>query len=326
MEKIKKLRALIKFNNLDGYLIPKNDEFFNEYIPAEKDNLKFISNFSGSYGFAIIFKKKNYLFVDGRYTLQAKKQSGKKFIVLTIPQKLPFNILKNKKLIIGFDPRLHTNQSLSKFFKKTKCILIPIKINLIKKIKKINHKNKTKKIFLMKDRDTGQSTSRKVNKLKILLKKNKIDLQLISASENIAWLLNIRGYDSQFSPLPNGYLIINEKNKIIFFCDLKKINKTIKKKFKNIKIIDIKDIELFLSKIENKKIQIDIASCSILFRNLLKKNNKIIEVYDPVYLMKSIKNKIEIQNIVKSHVYDGSALTKFIFWLKNNYKKKKLLN
>ena len=148
MEKIKKLRALIKFNNLDGYLIPKNDEFFNEYIPAEKDNLKFISNFSGSYGFAIIFKKKNYLFVDGRYTLQAKKQSGKKFIVLTIPQKLPFNILKNKKLIIGFDPRLHTNQSLSKFFKKTKCILIPIKINLIKKIKKINHKNKTKKIFL----------------------------------------------------------------------------------------------------------------------------------------------------------------------------------
>jgi Xaa-Pro aminopeptidase len=184
---------------------------------------------------------------------------------------------------------------------------------LIKKIKKINHKNKTKKIFLMKDRDTGQSTSRKVNKLKILLKKNKIDLQLISASENIAWLLNIRGYDSQFSPLPNGYLIINEKNKIIFFCDLKKINKTIKKKFKNIKIIDIKNIELFLSKIENKKIQIDIASCSILFRNLLKKNNKIIEVYDPVYLMKSIKNKIEIQNIVKSHVYDGSALTKFIF-------------
>ena len=78
MNKLKKLKDLIKINNLDGYLVPKNDEFFGEYIPEYKDNLKFISNFSGSYGFALIFKKKNYLFVDGRYTAQAKIQSKKK--------------------------------------------------------------------------------------------------------------------------------------------------------------------------------------------------------------------------------------------------------
>jgi len=324
MEKIKKLKALIKLNNLDGYLIPKNDEFFNEYISSEEDNLEFISNFSGSFGFALILQKKNYLFVDGRYTLQAKKQSGKKFIILTMPQKLPSNILNNKKLIIGFDPRLHTNQSLSRFFKKTKCILMPIKTNFIEKIKKNKHKKHIKKIFFIKDKDTGQSTSSKLNKLKIQLKKNKIDFQLVSASENVAWVLNIRGFDSQFSPLPNSYLIISRKNKITFLCDLKKINKKIKKKFKNINIVDIKHVELILSKIENKKIQIDGSSCSILFRNLLKKNNEIIETYDPIYFMKSIKNKVEIRNIMKSHVYDGAALTKFIFWLKNNYKKKKI--
>ena len=96
MEKIKKIRFLLDKLKLDGYLIPKNDEFFGEYIPEEKDNLKFISNFSGSYGIALILKKKNYLFVDGRYTIQAKNQSKDKFKILTIPNQYPFKIIKKK--------------------------------------------------------------------------------------------------------------------------------------------------------------------------------------------------------------------------------------
>ena len=78
--KLKKLRELINKNNLDGYVIPKNDEFFSEY--AFKDRLKIISNFSGSAGLAIVLKKKNYLFVDGRYTIQAEQQSGKHFKII----------------------------------------------------------------------------------------------------------------------------------------------------------------------------------------------------------------------------------------------------
>ena len=58
MNKIKRLKNLFKIYKLDGYLVPKNDEFFGEYVPETKDNLKFISNFSGSYGFALILKKK----------------------------------------------------------------------------------------------------------------------------------------------------------------------------------------------------------------------------------------------------------------------------
>ena len=70
MEKIKKLRQVFKKEKIDGYLISKNDRFFGEYIPDHNDRLKYISNFSGSYGYSIILKDKNYLFVDGRYTLQ----------------------------------------------------------------------------------------------------------------------------------------------------------------------------------------------------------------------------------------------------------------
>ena len=74
MEKIKKLKKILIREKLDGYLIPKNDEFFGEYIPEKNDRLNFISGFTGSYGFALVLRNKNYLFVDGRYTLQANNQ------------------------------------------------------------------------------------------------------------------------------------------------------------------------------------------------------------------------------------------------------------
>ena len=90
MEKINKIKSYLKKNNLDGYFISKNDEFFNEYISENKDILKKITKFTGSYGFALILIKKNFLFVDGRYTLQAIKESGRNFNIVTIPKKMPY--------------------------------------------------------------------------------------------------------------------------------------------------------------------------------------------------------------------------------------------
>ncbi len=321
MEKINKLKKLFNFYNLDGYIIPKNDEFFGEYVPQNKDKLKFISNFSGSYGFALILKNKNYLFVDGRYTLQAKIQSGKFFQVITIPHKFPINILKKKRIKIGFDPKLHTQKTLKIFFNKTNCKLTPINQNLIDQLWKKKNENNFKKFYILPEKATGQSYKSKINKLVKVLNQKKIDFQFISASENIAWLLNIRGHDSEFTPIPNTYLALGSNKRIYLFCNLKKINNSFKKKFKDIRFIDIKYTDLFLSKIRNKKILIDSSSCSIYFENILKKNNKITEFIDPIYFLKSIKSKIEIENTIRSHIYDGAALTKFLFWIKRNYKK-----
>ena len=113
MEKIKKLKKILSKELIDGYLIPKNDEFFDEYVSNQNDRLNYISNFTGSFGLSLILKDKNLLFVDGRYTLQALKQSGKFFDIITIPGKMPSDVLKNKKLIIGFDPKLFTKKSLN---------------------------------------------------------------------------------------------------------------------------------------------------------------------------------------------------------------------
>ena len=324
MNKINKLRKFFVNYKIDGYIIPKNDEFFGEYTPEIKDNLKYISNFSGSYGFALILKKNNYLFVDGRYTLQAKIQSGKIFDIITIPNKFPSNILKDKKLSIGFDPKLHTVFMMSRLFKNTNCKLLPIDKNLVDKIWIRKNTSKLNKFYKLKDKDSGESSENKIKKVLKILNKNKIDLQFISAPENVAWLLNLRGADSQFSPIPNSYLLLSNKN-TYFFCNLNKIDKKVKKLLgKNIIITDIKHIEQFILKIKNKNFQLDNSSCSIFFKNIIKINNIIIEKKDPIYLLKSIKNKIEIKNTIKTHIYDGVALTKFLLWLNNNFKNKKI--
>ena len=103
------IKKFLDKNNLDGYIIPKNDKYFTEY--SKINNLYKVTNFTGSAGFALILKKKNYLYVDGRYTLQAKNQSGKKFLICEIPQNFPENLSEIKNKVIGFNPKLFTEST-----------------------------------------------------------------------------------------------------------------------------------------------------------------------------------------------------------------------
>ena len=151
-----------------------------------------------------------------------------------------------------------------------------------------------------------------------------MDFHFVTSSENVAWLLNIRGNDSNYSPIPNSHLIINSKKKIYLFCEPNKIDKKFKQRLKNVTFLNINFIDDFLESISGKKIIVDNLTCSIHFKNILNKKNKIKQLTDPIYYFKSTKSKIEILNTKKAHERDGAALTKFIFWVKNNYKKKRI--
>ena len=162
MNNIKKLRKFFKSFMIDGYLVPKNDEYFNEYVSQSNDRLKFISNFSGSAGFAIILKNKNYLFVDGRYTIQARIQSGKNFTIITIPQKFPKDVLKTKKkLKIGFDPKLHSEKQINFLFNIKKIILKPINENLIDIVWSNKPKDLVKPFFLFRKKMLDKAHKKK---------------------------------------------------------------------------------------------------------------------------------------------------------------------
>ena len=321
-EKIQKLRELIKLHSLDGYVIPKNDAYFSEF--SRPDRLKTISNFTGSAGFAIVLKKENFLFVDGRYTIQAKIQSGKFFKILEIPKFWPKDILKkyNKKLILGFDPQLFTNNILKKHFNNY-CKPCLIKVNFIDLIKKEKTINSVNLFYNLNNKITGESVSSKINRLIKKIKSKNIDNIFISAPENVAWLLNLRGKDNPFSPLPNCKIILTKNKNIFFFSCPKKIKKIKKiKTYKNFKYYGYKEFSKIISKLNGKNFCIDDATCSFANESIIKSFFNITSLTDPCYMMKSVKNPIEIKNMIKAHIEDGFALTKFIFWIKNINKKK----
>ena len=288
-KRIEQLRSKFNEFKIDGYVVPKNDEFFSEY--ASKDRLKIISNFTGSAGFAIILKKKNYLFVDGRYTIQAGIESGKQFNIAKYEKIYNCKLFKN--FTLGVDPKLFTSQQLDKFFKKFNKVK-EVKTNLIDSIYN-KYSTKSKPFFSLKKNITGESHVNKIEKISNYLQKIKKNFLFVSAPENVAWLLNIRGHDNPNSPIPNCRLLINDKQKIFLISEIKKLKKLIKeKKIKTKQIIEPKDFENFIDKFKNKKIIIDKKSCSIFYKNLIKKKFKIHEDEDPIYFLKSIKNKHEI--------------------------------
>ena len=327
MNKINQLRNILNKQNCDAYLIPKNDEYFGEYVPKNKDRLKFISGFTGSTGLALILKNKSYLFVDGRYTLQAKKEIYKDFKICEIPKIKPHYILKNlnKEITLGFDPKLFTSNTLKNIISNSLVKIKPINNNLIDAVWKNKTKVNNNKFYILEEKYHGENYLNKISKVNKFLKLKDIHYLLTTAVENISWLLNIRGSDASSSPLTNGKILFNKNGKIIFFTNINKITPQIKKSFGK-KVIFIKE-ELFvnyLRKIKNSKILIDKKTCSFYYEKNIHSSNKLIDIEDPIYLLKAIKNKTEISNTKIAHLFDGIALTKFIFWLKNNYRKTKI--
>ena len=327
MNKINQLRNILNKQNCDAYLIPKNDEYFGEYVPKNKDRLKFISGFTGSTGLALILKNKSYLFVDGRYTLQAKKEIYKDFKICEIPKIKPHYILKNlnKEITLGFDPKLFTSNTLKNIISNSLIKIKPINNNLIDAVWKNKTKVNNNKFYILEEKYHGENYLNKISKVNKFLKLKDIHYLLTTAVENISWLLNIRGSDASSSPLTNGKILFNKNGKIIFFTNINKITPQIKKSFGK-KVIFIKE-ELFvnyLRKIKNSKILIDKKTCSFYYEKNIHFSNKLIDIEDPIYLLKAIKNKTEINNTKIAHLFDGIALTKFIFWLKNNYRKTKI--
>ncbi len=314
---IQLLRKKFKKYKIDGYVVPKNDDYFTEY--SKINRLKIISNFSGSAGLAVILNKKNYLFTDGRYTLQSQIESGKNFSIYRFERLINCSLFKN--LTLGIDPRLFTNIQVKSFFLKNNKIKY-INKNLIDEIKK-QKENLNIPFFSLNKNLVGESVGSKIKKISRYLRKHKSDYIFISAPENVAWILNIRGGDAPNSPIPNSRLIISKTSEIFLISKKEKCKKLIKNRI--IKLNQFLDINKFpteIIKLKGKKFIIDDKSCSIFYENLIKSKFKIVSREDPTYILKAVKNKVEINSMIDAHILDGVALTKFIYWIKNINKKK----
>ncbi|WP_440695277.1 M24 family metallopeptidase [Candidatus Pelagibacter sp. HIMB109] len=301
MNSVLKIKNYLKNNNnIEACLISKNNTFLNEFVEDRDNFLLKITKFTGSLGYAIIYKNKQNLYVDGRYTQQAKIQT-KNFIIKDISllkNDIGKIINSNKKLLI--DPKTFTFNFFGKFNYRNLHFF-----NSNKNLKK------KEKLFYLSKNYSGQDSfekSKKVNK-KLTLKKNEVFL--ITSPENIAWLSNIRSYDKKFSKIFNCIALI--KNKKIYIYSDQKINLKIKN------IIFKKNSEFKQHLLSIKKIYTDKKYLSLYHHNFFIKNKiKIKFINDPIDQFKSIKNNTEILNLKISHIFDGIAYCKFLYWLKNN--------
>ncbi len=314
MSNLNSIKKYIKYNNLDAYIIPKNDEFFQEF--SQKNTLRTVTNFTGSAGSALITKKQNFLFVDGRYAIQAVKECGLKFKINIVPKNTIKKLIgSNKtKIKIGYSPKLFTRFNLENKF-GSNCKLIPCNESII------NENKNTKQFYSLNESITGEKYNKKILRLMKIISNKNLDNIYISSPENVAWLLNIRGYDNPYSPIPNCQIIINKKK--IYFFSKEKSWKTLKKEkiLKNIYYFKKKEFFNVIKQIEGSSFFLDRQSCSIYDEGLIKSKFKVKYGDDPCYLLKSIKNTTEIEHVKKAHFYDGLAFTKFIFFLKNSKKK-----
>ena len=329
IEKIQKLRQLMEKENIDAYIIPSADNHQSEYVGEYFKSRAYMSGFTGSAGTLVVSKTDAGLWTDGRYFIQAEKQLDGSGIDLykmgevnvpTIEEYLYSTISENG--VLGFDGRVISAGEGESYEArlKNKNISIKYDIDLVNDIWEDRPPMSDKEAFLLHEKYAGESVNSKLARLRKAMKKNEATVHIITSLDDIAWLLNIRGDDVAYSPLILSYAVVT-MNEVNLFIDENKLNDEIKELFKteNIKVYAYNDVYEFVKNINNDEIVlIDDKKINYAILNNISKEIKIIKQQNPTILYKAIKNEIELKNIKESHIKDGIAVTKFMYWLKNN--------
>ena len=329
MNKISNLSNLqlkLKDSKIDILIINRSDEFLNEYISPYAERLQFITNFSGSAGKAIVLQNEAYLYVDGRYTFQAKEQINENEIqskhLKSFWEDLKTYISK-KSCTIAVDPKLHSIREIQKiqeYILNTSSNIIFLESNIIDSIWKNKPSIKYSNIFDHPIQFSGVDRVEKLINFKTIFKEKNIDHYLVTGLDNIAWLLNIRADDILYTPLVYAYLLISQNEKPTLYINEDKINIQLKSEIeKNIKICSINNIEnIFSNIINNELVGLDFSATTYYFLSLLEKNNiKYKDITNSCILSKAIKNQVEQKGACNANLRDGVSITRFIYWLKN---------
>ncbi len=320
------LRAEMKKQNLDGFIVPHDDEYQNEYIPAYAERLMWATGFSGSAGAALILTDKAMMFTDGRYTLQVRNQADSAFfdyidITETAPDAwLAENAVKGWR--IGYDPMLHTSANVARLkdaAKRTGFTLVAVSENPIDAAWKDQPAAPVSPVRPHDLKFAGKSSAEKRREIAAAVAKAGADTALITAPPSIAWLFNVRGGDVSRSPLPLSRALLNKDGSATLFVAPEKIGNDLPGFLGD--DVDVRaesDVPAALEKLgkQGAKVAVDPALAPSKYADDLKTAGAvIIDMTDPCALPRAAKNETEIDGARTAHIRDGAAVTQFLHWL-----------
>ena len=327
-KKIEEARKVMGKYKVNAYIVTSSDYHQSEYIDDYFKGREYLSGFTGSAGVLVIFKDEACLWTDGRYHIQAEKQlKGSEIKLfkqgnLGVPTYKEYIILKlaeNSK--IGIDAKILLSSDINEILSKKKYKIVDF--DLLGEVWNGRKALPNGKIFILEDKYTGKSYKEKVKEIRKVLKEKGADYNIISSLDDIAWIYNFRGCDIIHNPVALSFTIISEKKSTLYINE-KKLDKKAQKYFKDNKI-EVKEYFEFFKDIKKLKgsILVDFNKISYAIYEAISKN-ALINSMNPSTYLKAHKNETEIANTKEIHIQDGVAIVKFMYWLKNNYKKENI--
>lgn len=321
-EKLAQLRNFLIQEHLDGFIIQKGDEFLNEYVAPYAERLAWLTGFTGSAGIAIILRDKAAVFSDGRYILQMQQQlDSDLWENYHITQHPPLQWLLQQKfssLKIGYDPKLFSQKNLATFNHET-ITLFPLQQNPIDQLWQDQPDLPAKPIHPHELIYAGMNHLEKITKLQKTLKEQQEAAYIFCDPASICWLLNIRGSDVPYTPIPLIYAILYQDH-VSLYAEPKQYTPDLKQYFReSIKLCHHQDLANDLKKFRHTTIGLDLDQTPVWFIQLLEQNSVILHHRtNPVLLQKACKNKTEQKGARQAHLRDGIAMCRFLYWLEEN--------
>ena len=326
-EKLQALRLEMQKSALDGYLIPRSDEYQNEFVPASAERLFYLTGFSGSAGYAIVLKDRAAVFSDGRYTIQLSQQLDPQLYETGDSTKiflgdwLAANAGSGTR--IGYDPRIHTSRAIQSVRDKLagrQIELIPIETNLVDAIWTDRPSPPLDLVEIFPEEIAGRSSSEKRMAIAQSVQDEGCQSVILTLPDSIAWLLNIRGQDVAHNPVALSYAILHAADASLdWFVEEEKLTPEILRHIgNNIRVFRPQELAVQMEKLAGP-VMLDPQRSSEWFLEKLKKS--CIETRaakDPCILPKAIKTAGEQAAMAHAHIRDGVAVTKFLYWLENN--------
>ena len=325
-ERVRRLREKLKGLNLAGFLVPRSDEYQNEYVPANAERLLWLTGFSGSWGLAAVLTEKAALFVDGRYTLQAARQTDPVvFDVVKVAETAPSEWLAThlgEGDRLGYDPRLHTVndiKALAKALAKAGASLVPLDDNPLTALWTDRPPPPAAQVVLHPLELAGRSTVDKIADIRSVMLSGKTDATLITALDSIAWLFNIRGGDLPHTPFVLSQAIVRAGEQPILFISGRKLSNEVRDAL--CAVADVREPEAFedaLAALGAAKARVGLdpgRGSQWIADRLARAGAQIVEGEDPSILLKARKNAAEIEGSRAAHGRDGVAVCRFLAWL-----------